>query len=200
MMFFFYFLGGIAGEVYGVIRDANKATTGVPPYPGQCGTMQAQWSDGWIAPHRKIPDAWWIRSANWLAINPTVNCILPGVPDFVLEVISPSEPPFGQILKMGEWIKAGVQFGIFVDYLNRVTYRYARASSNLLPAPGAHANVAAHPFFSYITQEQFPWPPLVVAIPQYGPAGFVVSIPAGTLIGIAVGGAINIDHGEFLLG
>jgi len=192
----------IALEVGTVLRNHTHAVTGgVPPFPGQCGTMQAQWRDGWMPPERRIPDVWWIRTAAILAMGPAVNNMLVGVPDFVLEVVSPNDTIIGQRDKMGTWITAGVEFAIFVDYIRRRTYRYATTASGLLPAPGAHANVLAHPHFAGITEEQFIWPGLVAAVPQYGPAGFVVSIPAGTLIGIALGGAaININHGLFWLG
>jgi len=100
---------------------------------------------------------------------------------------------------MGEWISAGVQFGILIDYHRRCTYRYATTASGLLPAPGAHANVAAHPNFAAVCEERFPWPGAAPAGagPHYGPPGFVVSIPGGTHMGIALGGAVNINHALF---
>jgi len=193
---------GIASEVCAILRTLTQAVTGgIPPFVGQYGGMQAQWRDNWQAPHRKIPDAWWIRTGIWLAMGPAINNILPGVPDFVLEVISPNDSIIEQRRKMGEWISAGVEFAIFIDYIHHNTYRYATTASALLPAPGAHPNVAIHPHFPVITEERFPWPPLIAAVPQYGPVGFIVSIPAGTAIAIALGGvAININHTNFCLG
>jgi hypothetical protein len=97
---------------------ANEAGGG-PPFPGEVGGMQGEWTNGWPAPHFKKPDASWIRVAVFNALNPTagrspgklllqsLNWL--GVPDVVAEVVSPTGGLLDQRNKIGEWISAGVQ-------------------------------------------------------------------------------------------
>ena len=78
------------------------------------------------------PDVCWTRMAVFNAFPPNLGRVN-GVPDFIVEVRSPSQRVNDQRDKMGLWISAGVevydvkrsnscQFGILVDYLNRTTY------------------------------------------------------------------------------
>jgi hypothetical protein len=68
---------------------------------------------------------------------------------------------------------------------------------SLLAAPG-DGNIAVHPNFLLITEEQHPWPGFTPAGigAHLGPA-FIVQIPAVTHVGIAAGGAVNINHATF---
>ena len=74
------YLGGIAGKIFAALSVATDAANGgVFPPVGQCGTMQASWTDNWLAPHFKIPDVWWMRMAPYLALNPAQNNRLPSI-------------------------------------------------------------------------------------------------------------------------
>lgn len=174
------------------ITNANMAAGDV----GAEGGASAEFRDNWHAPHFLKADGHWTINVNHFASNPTANNRVRAVPDFVLEVRSPTDQLVDQQQKMRRWITGGVNFGILIDCVDQVptTYCYATTASGLLPAPGANANTTA---IGGVTQQSFPWPPLPPIAAngiQYGPP-LLVPIPAGSIIGAALPGLLNINHG-----
>jgi len=178
--------------------------------PGQVGSVLSGSPEFMINPvNFRRSDVAWISAATELAIQPAPGQErYNGVPDLVVEIRSPSQSQMSQRNKVGEWIAAGVDFGILVDYVGSVTFCYATAASGILPAigtvNGTGGTAHAHPNILYagtIVEETFTWPlPLPPPIGgfQFGPA-LNVPIPAGTTFGIAVGGVTNINHTNFKL-
>jgi len=182
--------------------------------PGQIGSALSGSPEFKINPgvtnDFRRPDVAWMSAATKLAIQPPPGqrrCN--GVPDLVVEIRSDSQSQMDQRDKMGEWVNAGVNFGILVDYIGSVTYCYATLASGILPAIGAvnatGGTAHAHPNVLYagtIVEETFNWPlplPAPVGGNQWGPA-LNVPIPAGTTFGIANGGVVNnINHTNFKL-
>jgi len=196
-------MSGISSAIESEITGQLRAVNGIGP--AQLGSLRSGSPEFQIngAEFRR-PDVIWMTIARNAAIAPLAPLKrYNGVPELVFEIRSPSQTQNEMKSKMGEWITAGVEFGILVDYINLVTYRYATTASGLLPAIG-NANAAggtshAHPdpiYAATITEENFIWPALPGVAAngcQYGPA-LVVQIPVGTAFGILVGGPININH------
>jgi len=176
--------------------------------PGKIGSAASGSCEFMINPvHFRRPDVAWMTAATKLAILPILGERYNGVPDLVVEIRSPSQTQMDQRDKMGEWVTAGVDFGILVDYIGSVTYCYATLASGILPAIGtvnatggtshAHTNVL---YAGTIVEETFTWPalPAPVGGDQFGPA-LNVPIPAGTTFGIATGVVNNMNHATFPL-
>jgi len=145
------------------------------------------------------PDFWWMRYAQWSLANPSANQRLATLPDFVVEVISPSQGnhPLDQRRKCARWVNRGVQFAILIDYINRRTYRYATIASGLIPAG---ANVATLGGFPLIHEHTITWPgaaPVGMG-PHFAPA-VICQIPGGTHLATAINGGapLVINHTRF---
>jgi len=189
---------GIAGEVHGQIRAWDQAVSPLPPAApvGKYGRD----SEFLISPTTwRRPDVWWMRHAVWNAANPRATQRLATLPDFVVEVISPSQGnnPLSQRRKCARWVNRGVQFAIFIDYINRRTYRYATIASGLIPAG---ANVATLGGFAAIHEHTIVWPgaaPVGMG-PHFAPA-VICQIPGGTHLAIALNGGapLVVDHTRF---
>ena len=73
----------------------------------------------------RSPDACWISEERWSKVTPAQKKKFPPVvPDFIVEVRSPTDSLKGSRVKMEEWIKNGVQLGWLVDIKNKQVYIY----------------------------------------------------------------------------
>jgi len=202
-------MSGISGQIEVRIASQLEAIIGVGP--GKVGSVSSGSVEFMINPvNFRRPDVAWVSAATKLAIQPPPGQTrYNGVPDLVVEIRSPSQSQMSQRNKIGEWITAGVDFGILVDCIGSVTFCYATAASGILPAIGTvnatGGTAHAHPNILYtgtIVEETFNWPlplPAPVGGDQFGPA-LNVPIPAGTAFGIATGGVVNnINHANFEL-
>ena len=71
------------------------------------------------------PDAAWVDSTKLLALEKTTRKkFLPIVPDFVVEVMSPSDRLSDARLKMEQWIGNGTALGWLIDGDKRTVYVY----------------------------------------------------------------------------
>jgi len=171
---------GIAHIIAHQMENWNEV--GGPPYRGKIAASSSNWD---TASGIRKPDTWWMRRATYNGLNPAATHQLPGCPDVVVEVISPSQSfNVGQDTqqdKMGDWITDGAEFGVLVDYKGRATYFYATTASGILPAPGAAAGVIAHPNFPGVTERRFAWGGVAPAGPgpHFGPA-LNIPFPANT--------------------
>ena len=76
----------------------------------------------------RSPDAAWISAANWNAIPSALRSpVIPFshiAPEFVVEIMSPSDRLPKAQEKMDEYIGCGVRLGWLVDRANRTVYVY----------------------------------------------------------------------------
>jgi Uma2 family endonuclease len=85
----------------------------------------------------RSPDVAWIRQDRWDALTPQQKEIFPPIaPDFVLELMSPSDRLTVAQAKLQEYIDNGVQLGWLIDRQSRSVeiYRVGR-SPELLSSP-----------------------------------------------------------------
>jgi len=144
-------------------------------------------------PTIRKPDSWWMDRVRYGPLLPDQNNQLPGVPDFVVEVISPNDHLLDQRTKCGDWVNWGVDLAMLIDYLAHDTYLYATTASGLLPMGFPFAYVLG------VTEQRIPWPALPALNAngvQKGPA-LVVPLPAGSLMAQAV--AFGVNHATFSL-
>ena len=93
-------------------------------------------SGGFILPNgaNKSPDASWIPLARWEALTPEQRSrFLPLCPDFVVELLSPTDPLSRTQAKMQEYMENGARLGWLIDRkTKRVTiYRQGKATEIL---------------------------------------------------------------------
>jgi Uma2 family endonuclease len=85
-------------------------------------------STGFVLPSAAIrsPDAAWMPRERWDAIAPeTRERFVPAVPDFVIELRSPTDSLPVLQAKMDEYLEAGVRLGWLVDPVDGRAYVYA---------------------------------------------------------------------------
>ena len=78
------------------------------------------------------PDAAWVSNATLAKLAPQARKrFMPVVPEFVVEVMSPSDRLKDAHEKMEQWIRNGVSLGWLVDGDSRMVYVYRRGQSVL---------------------------------------------------------------------
>ena len=84
-----------------------------------------------------IPDASWVSSERLAGNEPDVTDILHLAPDFVLEVLSPSQDLRDQQEKMERWMANGVRLGWLIDPYDALVwiYREGQDEPELLERP-----------------------------------------------------------------
>ena len=94
---------------------------------------------GYVLPDSRIlvPDASWISAERLEGNQPDQTDILRIAPDFVLEVLSPSQDIRDQQEKMERWMANGVRLGWLIDPFNAQVwiYREGEDESELLERP-----------------------------------------------------------------
>ncbi len=103
-------------------------------------------STGFILPNRaqRAPDAAWITKERWFALPPEKRAKFPPiVPDFIIELRSPSDELADLIEKMEEWIGNGVRLGWLIDpFERRVHVHRPNVEPEVLEEP---ASVSGNP-------------------------------------------------------
>ncbi len=73
----------------------------------------------------RSPDAAWITADKWNALPAPLRAPFPHIaPDFVVEIMSPSDRLTKAKDKMDEYVVSGVRLGWLVDRANRIVYVY----------------------------------------------------------------------------
>lgn len=108
-----------SGEVFAQLRNWNKKH--------KLGRM-ADSSAGYIVPDKSTlsPDASWFSLATWEKVPVAKRRkFLPICPEFVVEVMSPSDTLAGSQAKMEQWLQNGAQLGFLItDDPTEATYIY----------------------------------------------------------------------------
>ena len=97
----------------------------------------------------RSPDVAWIKQDRWDALTPDQKAKFPPIaPDYVLELMSPSDDRSDTQVKMREYIENGVQLGWLIDRKTRTieVYRPNRLVESL-EAPAALSGEAVLPGF-----------------------------------------------------
>ena len=84
-------------------------------------------SAGFTLPNGAVraADAAWVRRDRWDALTPDEKArFAPLCPDFVVEVLSPSDSLPKAQEKMGEWIENGAKLGLLIDRKRRTVQAY----------------------------------------------------------------------------
>jgi Uma2 family endonuclease len=84
-------------------------------------------SAGFILPNgaERSPDATWISNENWNSVPEVLRQRFPQIsPDFVIEVMSPSDRLKDAKIKMEEYRSNGVRLGWLIDRKKRTVYVY----------------------------------------------------------------------------
>jgi len=84
-------------------------------------------SAGFTLPNGAVrsPDVAWISAARWNALPAALSAPFPHIaPDFVVEIMSPSDRLVKAQEKMGEYRDNGVRLGWLIDRANRTVYVY----------------------------------------------------------------------------
>ena len=84
-------------------------------------------SAGFVLPNgaTRSPDASWISAARWNALSPEERRgFAPICPDFVMEMLSPSDRLSETQRKMEEYLANGAALGFLIDRKNRTVYIY----------------------------------------------------------------------------
>ena len=86
-----------------------------------------------------VPDASWVSSERLAGNEPDTREILHLAPDFVLEVLSPSQELDDQQEKMEQWMANGVRLGWLIDPYEALVwiYREGQDEPDLLERPDA---------------------------------------------------------------
>lgn len=80
---------------------------------------------------KRSPDVSWISQERWLALTPDQRIKFPPItPDFVLELMSPTDNRIDLQAKMEEYIAAGVRLGWLIDRKNKSTQIYRPSCIN----------------------------------------------------------------------
>jgi Uma2 family endonuclease len=86
----------------------------------------------------RSPDASWVLKSRWEAIPEAEREKFPPIcPDFVLELLSPSDNVEEIKLKMEEYIANGARLGWLIDPRNKRAWIYTGARAELAEQPGA---------------------------------------------------------------
>lgn len=136
-------------------RNANGELIIMPPTGGETGRRNAKltacfvnWSEqtqlGEIFDSStcfklpngadRSPDVAWVQQDRWDALTPQQKEVFPPIaPDFVLELMSPSDRPTVAQTKMQEYIDSGVRLGWLIDRQSRSVeiYRVGRSPETL---------------------------------------------------------------------
>lgn len=73
----------------------------------------------------RSPDAAWIKKEKWDSLSLKEKSVfLPFAPDFLVEVLPPSDKPAAALEKMNKWIQNGTLLGWLIDSKTQVTYIY----------------------------------------------------------------------------
>lgn len=98
-------------------------------------------STGFLLPNGAIrsPDAAWMRRERWVAVPSLAReRFVPVVPDFVIELRSPSDRLADLHAKIEEYLEAGVTLGWLIDPVDRRAHVYASGSPpRTLDAPAS---------------------------------------------------------------
>lgn len=112
------FSGYCENEANGEIRNWRKKTKSGYSFSS---------STGYLLPNgaMRSPDSSWISSERWATIPESAKSkFLPIVPDFIIEIRSPTDTLKGLKEKMLEWIENGVKLAWLIDLQNQQTYIY----------------------------------------------------------------------------
>ena len=108
-------------------------------------------SGGFVLPNSAVvaPDAAWIRSDRLNAVpREQQDRFLPLCPDFVIELLSPTDTLARTQAKMREYLANGLQLGWLIDPFGRRVYVYRRAAElRVLDDPDAVDGVPVLPGF-----------------------------------------------------
>ncbi len=73
----------------------------------------------------RSPDAAWIKKEKWDNLSPKEKSVfLPFAPDFLVEVMSPSDKLSAAQAKMNKWIQNGTQLAWLIDSIRQITFIY----------------------------------------------------------------------------
>ena len=89
--------------------------------------MGLVYRSGFTLPDNSVrsPDAAWVSNEKWATLSESEKKKFGHIcPDFVVEVMSPSDDLRYMQNKMGSWIKNGVQLGWLIDAENQSAYIY----------------------------------------------------------------------------
>jgi Uma2 family endonuclease len=106
------------GHVYGQLYNWSMAGGGGEPFES---------SAGFTLPNGAVraPDASWVRSERWDALSEDEQEAFPRiVPDFIVEVRSPSDRISDLRKKMREYIEQGVKLGWLIDKQSKMVEIY----------------------------------------------------------------------------
>ena len=97
----------------------------------------------------RSPDVAWIEKSRWQSLSPEERRSFPPiVPDFVLELLSPSDSLYTTRAKMVEYLTAGVRLGWLIDPHNQIVEVYRPGHPvKILERPKAIADEAVLPGF-----------------------------------------------------
>ena len=97
----------------------------------------------------RSPDVSWIEKSRWEALSPEDRRKFPPIaPDFVLELLSPSDSVYTTREKMAEYMAAGVRLGWLINPQNQTVEIYRQGQSvEILERPVAIADKTVLPGF-----------------------------------------------------
>ena len=97
----------------------------------------------------RSPDVSWIEKSRWQSLSPAERQSFPPiVPDFVLELLSPSDSLYTTQKKMAEYITVGVRLGWLIDPQNQTVEVYRPGQPvEILEQPSAIADEEVLPRF-----------------------------------------------------
>ena len=97
----------------------------------------------------RSPDVSWIEQSRWDALSPEEQRKFPPIcPDFVLELLSPSDNLFTTQKKMQEYLASGIKLGWLIDPENRQVEIYRQGQSvQMVSAPAELSGEAVLPGF-----------------------------------------------------
>lgn len=100
---------------------------------------------------RKSPDAAWISKSRYHA--------KPTCPEFVVELISPSDSPRKTHLKMLEWIDNGAELGWMINPRNRTVSIYRKGSADVDVGTGPTELAGEGPVEGFVLDLSLVWNP-----------------------------------------
>ena len=104
----------------------------------------------------RSPDASWILKSRWEAIpEPEREKFPPTCPDFVIELLSPSDNLEETKLKMQEYIANGARLGWLIDPKNKRVWAYTGDGVQILDRPKALSGEPLLPGFALDLTEIF---------------------------------------------
>jgi Uma2 family endonuclease len=140
-------------------RDADGELVFMPPTGGETGARNARitaqlvtWADrdgtgiafdssaGFVLPNgaERAPDGAWVQRSRWDALSDEQRRrLVPLCPDFVIELMSPSDDLADQRAKLAEYVANGARLGWLVDPDRRHVHVYRPGQPpELVDAPG----------------------------------------------------------------